>query len=137
MAGAYTDSLRAELRARINPIYQNQIGTESWERKILLDEIDRLAEDNAKMKATLAEWGINAGPPIIIRTEDLPTKYEIARGDYMRLSFLDSRGEHTVLESQLPRPSTIDHATIFEFDDALGYHHAYAGFFGQKSDDKP
>lgn len=37
-----TPEIEAELRAAINPAYRDQRGTESWERAILLGEIDRL-----------------------------------------------------------------------------------------------
>lgn len=36
-------ALIAHLRDHINPAYVNQIGTESWERRLCLDEIERLA----------------------------------------------------------------------------------------------
>lgn len=37
-----TPELEADLRAKINPVYVNVRGTESYERKAMLDEIDRL-----------------------------------------------------------------------------------------------
>lgn len=38
----FTQKLEAEIRAKINPAYADIRGDESWERKVLLDEIDRL-----------------------------------------------------------------------------------------------
>lgn len=35
-------AVMADIRNRINPQYQDTIGTESYERKLLVDEIDRL-----------------------------------------------------------------------------------------------
>ncbi len=37
-----TQELEADLRAKINPQYAHILGTESYERKAMLDEIDRL-----------------------------------------------------------------------------------------------
>jgi hypothetical protein len=41
-----TPELEQEIRNKINPQYANIKGTESWERKLLLDEIDRLHDVN-------------------------------------------------------------------------------------------
>lgn len=38
----FTEEFEAEARSSINPIYVDVIGSESWSRKIMLDEIDRL-----------------------------------------------------------------------------------------------
>lgn len=47
----------ADIRRRVNPVYADQIGTESYERKLLLDEIDRLRAEVALLKFRLAESG--------------------------------------------------------------------------------
>lgn len=70
-----TPETLATLRRRINPQYQDTIGTESYERKMLIDEIDRLRlhiiaclDDNAhladgedctliELKKAVPEWG--------------------------------------------------------------------------------
>ncbi len=48
----------AEIKARINPVYVDQIGTESHERKWLCDRIDELAEALAICKQHMArdQW---------------------------------------------------------------------------------
>jgi hypothetical protein len=38
----FTPDFEAEARQSINPIFVDVIGAESWARKIMLDEIDRL-----------------------------------------------------------------------------------------------
>lgn len=42
MVNLLTPELEADLRAKINPVYVNVRGTESYERKAMMDEIDRL-----------------------------------------------------------------------------------------------
>jgi len=37
-----TPEIEAEIRAKVNPAYAHRRGTESWERRVLLAEIDRL-----------------------------------------------------------------------------------------------
>lgn len=40
-------AIMSDIRSRINPQYQDIIGTESYERKLLVDEIDRLNDCSA------------------------------------------------------------------------------------------
>ena len=50
--------LAAELRERINPAYANSIGTESWERKLCAEVIERLmaeARPHDTLHAEIAE----------------------------------------------------------------------------------
>jgi hypothetical protein len=48
------DEFIAHMRARINMAYADQIGTESWERKMVLAIIDRLQGEIAQLKSLLA-----------------------------------------------------------------------------------
>jgi hypothetical protein len=48
------DEFLANMRARINMAYADQIGTESWERKRVLAIIDRLQGEIAQLKSLLA-----------------------------------------------------------------------------------
>ena len=61
--------LIADLRSRINPAYANQIGTESWERKLCADALEEQAsaidllhswEADAKARAGLLEQHLRA-----------------------------------------------------------------------------
>ena len=61
--------LIADLRSRINPAYANQIGTESWERKLCADALEEQAsaidllhswEADAKARASLLEQHLRA-----------------------------------------------------------------------------
>lgn len=47
--------LEQELRLRINPIYADVKGTESYERKRLLDEIDLLREELQLLRDSLLQ----------------------------------------------------------------------------------
>ena len=49
-----TPEFEAEIQAKVNPIYINQRGTESYERAVLLGEIYRL---RAAIRQTLADNG--------------------------------------------------------------------------------
>lgn len=63
------EDLIADLRSRINPAYANQIGTESWERKLCADALEEQAsaidllhswEADAKARASLLEQHLRA-----------------------------------------------------------------------------
>ena len=45
------EDLIADLRSRINPAYANQIGTESWERKLCADALEAQADEIERLKA--------------------------------------------------------------------------------------
>ena len=64
-----TNDLIADLRSRINPAYANQIGTESWERKLCADALEEQAsaidllhswEADAQARAGLLEQHLRA-----------------------------------------------------------------------------
>jgi hypothetical protein len=42
MKSNFTEELERDIRSRVNPQYAHISGTESYERKAMLDEIDRL-----------------------------------------------------------------------------------------------
>ena len=44
-----------ELRSRINPLYASQIGTESYERRVCAEEIERLEDEKAELLAALRQ----------------------------------------------------------------------------------
>jgi hypothetical protein len=46
----------AEIKSRINPAYADRRGTESHERKILCDEIERLRAENEKLAGEFVEY---------------------------------------------------------------------------------
>ena len=54
--------LEAELRRSVNPVYAYLIGTESYERKRLLGEIDRLRGELVKARGLVEEWAAYANP---------------------------------------------------------------------------
>jgi hypothetical protein len=54
MTKRLTPEFEADIRARVNPVYADVIGTESYERAALLGEIDRL---RAAIQQTLDENG--------------------------------------------------------------------------------
>lgn len=63
------EDLIADLRSRINPAYANQIGTESWVRKLCADALEEQAsaidllhswESDAKARASLLEQHLRA-----------------------------------------------------------------------------
>ena len=45
------EDLIADLRSRINPAYANQIGTESWERKLCADALEAQADEIERLRA--------------------------------------------------------------------------------------
>lgn len=60
-----TPELEADLRKRINPGYVDTEGTESYERKALLDEIDRLRDALQNIR------GVDHGEAYVIASEAL------------------------------------------------------------------
>ena len=55
-----TDDQLDEIRSRINPQYAGQRGTESFERKMLTDEIEALRTANATLRKALIYHGEEA-----------------------------------------------------------------------------
>lgn len=47
--------LIADLRTRINPAYENQIGTDSWERKLCADALDKQAAEIQRLTSDLRD----------------------------------------------------------------------------------
>lgn len=57
----------SEIRRRVNPQYQDQRGTESYERKQLLDEIDRLRHRVERLRGlckSASGWLLDAGDTV-------------------------------------------------------------------------
>ena len=50
MAQNFTPEFERAMRDRINPAYAEIQGTESWQRRIFLEEIDRLRGELATLK---------------------------------------------------------------------------------------
>ena len=69
------EDLIADLRSRINPAYANQIGTESWERKLCADAL----EEQASKIDLLHSWEANAQARAGLLEQHLRAVLEIAR----------------------------------------------------------
>lgn len=64
VASELTPEYEAELRGIINPLYMNQRGTESYERRVLLGEIDRLRAMVAASQQALDRVAADGWMPI-------------------------------------------------------------------------
>ena len=67
--------LIADLRSRINPAYANQIGTESWERKLCADAL----EVQASTIECLHSWEADAQARAGLLEQHLRAVLEVAR----------------------------------------------------------
>lgn len=67
--------LIADLRSRINPAYANQIGTESWERKLCADAL----EEQASAIDLLHSWVADAQARNGLLEQHLRAVLEVAR----------------------------------------------------------
>ena len=119
------EDLIADLRSRINPAYANQIGTESWERKLCADALEEQAsaidllhswEADAKARASLLEQHLRAvlevarvwQPDYATKTDIDTLQYaqECADGKVPNLEFrpgLEAAGRHRAWNAGLER----------------------------------
>lgn len=69
------EDLIADLRSRINPAYANQIGTESWERKLCADAL----EEQTSRIDLLHSWEADAQARAGLLEQHLRAVLEVAR----------------------------------------------------------